>query len=193
MDLNKENENELVHRHLLKHWQSLQFKPNIIVFDLDYTLWPYFIDSHVSPPISMSNASEIIDKHGYSFKPFKHVTQILKTLRENCLGEEGHLAIASRSSTKDLAMEAIQMYGWTSYLSSFQIYPRSKDTHMKQIQKELKFADFNQVLFFDDDQKNVRPTKDLGVLPFLVNQVDGLNLHAICDGLSQFNRKMIKN
>ena len=178
--------------HLVKHWRSLKHVPIIIVFDLDYTLWPYFMDQHVRPPITKRETKsgiEIVDKHGNGKRAFNDVTIILKTLREKCLGENGHLAIASKSSTRELAMKGIDIYGWKAYLSSFQIYPTAKNNHMLEIKKELKFENFTDVLFFDDCPSNVRPTASLGVLPILVSEKTGLDMSAICRGLTEFDSK----
>ena len=192
MNSKTETSNESVHdSELIKLWHSLKRRPKIIVFDLDYTLWPYFIDCQVSPPIKAHTKDNNIvqDSDGRIYKPFKDVTKILRTLREKCLGEDGYLAIASRSSTEDLAMQAIEIYGWKPFLSSFQIYRTSKDNHMIEIKKELGFENFSDVLFFDDEERNYKPTADLGVLPFLVNQVDGLNFDAMCNGLVKYGIK----
>jgi len=177
----------LYDKELVKVWKNLSRRPKIVVFDLDYTLWPYYIDSHVTPPIK-AQGNNFSDSYGDLYKPFKDVTKILRTLKEKCLGEDGYLAIASRSTTKDLAMQAIEIYGWMPYLSSFQIFSRVKDVHMYAIKKELG-GEFTDMLFFDDEERNYKPTADIGVVPILVNQVDGLNLEAMYNGLLRYERK----
>ena len=29
--------------------------PKVLIFDLDYTLWPFWVDTHVSPPLKVKN------------------------------------------------------------------------------------------------------------------------------------------
>jgi magnesium-dependent phosphatase 1 len=42
--------------------------PQLIVFDLDYTLWPFWVDTHVSAPIkAKDNNSRCTDKYVYLF------------------------------------------------------------------------------------------------------------------------------
>ena len=37
--------------------------PKMIVFDLDYTLWPFWIDTHVSPPLkAKDNGAKSVDR-----------------------------------------------------------------------------------------------------------------------------------
>lgn len=180
---------DLIDIGLVKHWKDLKCRPKVIVFDLDFTLWPYYIGNHVSPPVRKNDHQEFIDDMGQRYRPYKDVTKILRTLKERCLGNDGHIAIASRSTAKSIAMEVIEIFGWTEFISSFQIYHVSKEKHMQKIKEELQFESFNEVLFFDDDERNVKPAVELGVLPFLVNQVNGLDMNAICDGLSYFNRR----
>jgi hypothetical protein len=95
----------------------------------------------------------------------------------------------SRSTTRQLALEIIDSLGWTSYFSSFQIYPRSKDNHMHKIKEELKLDNFGDILFFDDESGNIKPTTGLGVKFHLVDEQDGVDLKAMLQGLDYFNSK----
>lgn len=38
--------------------------PKMIVFDLDYTLWPFWIDTHVTPPLKVKDGgAKSVDKY----------------------------------------------------------------------------------------------------------------------------------
>jgi len=40
--------------------------PKMIVFDLDYTLWPFWVDTHVSPPLKAKDGgAKSVDKYVY--------------------------------------------------------------------------------------------------------------------------------
>jgi len=176
---------------LVKHWNSLEYKPSLIVFDLDHTLWPYNI-KYVCPPIikkqtTIADIVELEDKLGAIYSHFKDVTLILKTLKEKCLGENGHLAIASHSAKNLLAKEFMDAFGWTQYFSSIQVYAKTKDNHLKEIKQELNLESLDNALFFDDKKKNFLSTVSLGVTPLHIKRQLGLDLAAMCTGLTQFD------
>jgi magnesium-dependent phosphatase 1 len=52
--------------------------PQMFVFDLDYTLWPFWVDTHVSPPLkSMDGGLRVKDSLGEGFRFFDEVPNIL--------------------------------------------------------------------------------------------------------------------
>lgn len=165
------------------------------MFDLDYTLWPYFVDCHVTPPIIKKkehHREHVVDSEGFLIRGYDDVTKILKTLKEHCLEDHQHLAIASRSTTAKLAMESINLLGWEKYFSSFQIYPTNKIRHMNTIKDELKFEKFEDVLFFDDDYSNIKSTSSIGVFAYEVNQNTGVDVKTIMHALEQFANSTAK-
>jgi magnesium-dependent phosphatase 1 len=180
----------LIDKELIKKWKSLKKKPTVIVFDLDFTLWPYFVDQHATPPLSIkkiNGENTVVDSEGFVMTGYVDVTRILKTLKEKCLGPNQYLAVASRSTTPELAMQNIELLGWKDYLSSFQIYPRRKTEHMKKIQEDLKFSSFKEVLFFDDEKYNIMDTSYLGVCAIEINRAFGLKMGVLLEGLDRFN------
>lgn len=176
---------------LVNHWNSLTYKPKVIVFDLDGTLWPYYVDCDFSPPYTKRETSKghIVLQDGLGEKrPYEDVTWIIRALKEKCLPSDGHLAIAS-IATEEMAKPAIELFGWTKFLSSSQIYYKSKSNHMKAIKGELGFQSFGEVLFYDDEASNYEPTTSLGVTMHLLDNRFGLNLESLLKGLSLFDEK----
>ena len=145
-----------INQDLIKKWNSMKKKPKVIVFDLDYTLWQFFVGKDIKPPITREqekNQTIVKDSKGFIMKPFDEVNQILYTLKNHCLDASNneHLAIASRTSRKDLALETVTKFGWDKYFSSFQAYTKTKTIHMEAILEELKMTNYEDILFFDDE------------------------------------------
>lgn len=65
---------------------------DLVVFDLDYTLWPFYVDCS-DPPFKKST-KHIVDACGSKVKSYPHSTDILKNL--SSLGYK--IGIASRTA-----------------------------------------------------------------------------------------------
>lgn len=167
---------------IIKAWNDLKIKPTCIVFDLDYTLWPYLIDVDLIPPFKQKFVNKrpiLIDKTNKQILPFENVTLILKTLHEVCFKSspaKHFLAIASKATVYELALQLIDFFDWTKYFDSFQIHAGTKQIHMKAIFNELKLTDFRQILFFDDTRRNIKETEDVGVTGHYLNRNRGLTI-----------------
>ncbi|OUM56459.1 hypothetical protein PIROE2DRAFT_49432, partial [Piromyces sp. E2] len=68
-----------------------------------------------------------------------------------------------------------------------EIYPTSKIRHIKQIAKTFDI-NLNEILFFDDESRNIRDLKSLGVTSILVD--DGMTVKVLHEGLRQYNNNM---
>jgi magnesium-dependent phosphatase 1 len=80
--------------------------PRLIVFDLDYTLWPFWVDTHVCGPLRASpDHTSATDRVGESFAFYPDVPRILHALPHAGV----RLAVASRSSAPDLAREMLKL------------------------------------------------------------------------------------
>jgi hypothetical protein len=55
--------------------------PKLIIFDLDYTLWPFWVDTHVSPPLkALEGGLRVKDSIGESFAFYEDVGSILSAV-----------------------------------------------------------------------------------------------------------------
>ncbi|KAJ8927912.1 hypothetical protein NQ314_019542 [Rhamnusium bicolor] len=154
-------------------------KPKLIVFDLDYTLWPFWVDTHVTPPFKKGSTGEIFDSFGSKIKCYPEVPEVLKNLHD-----EGYiLGVASRTGEIQGAKQLMTLFGWDKYFSYKEIFPGSKTTHFKNMKKQSGI-DYSEMMFFDDEQRNIRDISELGVLSIFVN--NGVSKRVVEEGKKQY-------
>ncbi|KAI1151677.1 magnesium-dependent phosphatase [Nemania diffusa] len=190
--------------------------PRAVVFDLDYTLWPFWVDTHVHPPLRPRDASHAActDKVGESFAFYRDVPAILHGL--SLAGVR--LGVASRTSAPDLGRDMLKMLhvppASVVLLSSAERENGdgggkgggSKDKARKaidffdaglEIYPSSKIRHFEalhkrtgipyaEMLFFDDERRN-RDAETLGVTMWLVR--DGVSWAEVESGILEWRRR----
>ncbi|EPS33203.1 putative magnesium-dependent phosphatase [Penicillium oxalicum] len=175
--------------------------PKLIVFDLDYTLWPFWVDTHVSAPVkARDNNSRVVDRWGESFAFYPAVSSIIHA----CKNRSIPLALASRTHTPDLArdmLKALHIIPTFSddpaansaksvraleYFDYIQIFPANKTQHFAKIHHASGIA-YEDMLFFDDEARNRNVETELGATFFLVR--DGMTRDEIDKGVLAWRKR----
>ncbi|CAG8458777.1 13592_t:CDS:10 [Ambispora leptoticha] len=138
--------------------------PLLFIFDLDYTLWPLWVDT-LEPPFkaSPSELHTVRDKYNYEIKLFPDVPRILNFIRKNIPNSK--IAVASRTDKPEWARKILSLMSFPvqqeedaiaslNELFDFaEIYPGSKLTHMKALRNKSGIA-YDDMIFFDDEIRN---------------------------------------
>ncbi|KAL9090647.1 MAG: hypothetical protein Q9159_001894 [Coniocarpon cinnabarinum] len=112
--------------------------PSVLVFDLDYTLWPFWVDTHVTPPLKAgagSSAGQTVrDRYGELLAFYPHVPGILAAAKRRGI----KIAAASRTCDPPLArklLNLLQIEGKPakSYFDCLEIFPGDKVRHVDGI------------------------------------------------------------
>ncbi|OIV93130.1 hypothetical protein TanjilG_20792 [Lupinus angustifolius] len=143
-----------------------QVLPRLVVFDLDYTLWPFYCECR-----SKRDTPSL----------FPHSRGILHALKDKGIDA----AIASKSPTPDIAKTFLDKLSITSMFVSQEIFYTGthKTDHFQKIHVKTGVP-FNSMLFFDDDNNNIRGVSEMGVTSILVRK--GVTLGAFREGLTKF-------
>lgn len=150
---------------------------NLIVFDLDFTLWNAggtWID-HTYPPFTRKNGF-VYDSRGSRLFLYPETVSILEKLKE----DNNLLAIASRTHKPEWALNLMKLYNIGKYFDFLEIYPGSKIEHFYQLQHQTGIT-FENMIFFDDELRNVDEVGSLGVKTVLVNQ--GINMEIVTSNI----------
>ncbi|KIY49628.1 magnesium-dependent phosphatase-1 [Fistulina hepatica ATCC 64428] len=169
--------------------------PKLVAFDLDYTLWPLWIDTHTGPLHSdKDHPQRVLDKYDAPVEFYKHVSYILYHLRDAGV----IIAAASRTCAPRLARQALTLItikpdpGTSSKTSRaidlfdrLEIYPGSKMTHFRRLHEKTGIP-YSEMLFFDDEHRNIEVER-LGVTFCLVR--NGLDKRTYESGLAEWRRR----
>ncbi|XP_022188666.1 magnesium-dependent phosphatase 1 isoform X2 [Nilaparvata lugens] len=157
--------------------------PKLIVFDLDYTLWPFWVDTHVTPPFKKDpKTGNIIDRHGKKIKIYPEVPKMLQHLHDN----NYTLGVASRTGEIEGAKSLLHLLDWDKYFKYKEIYPGDKTTHFSRFKKNTGLP-YEDMLFFDDENRNIVDVSKLGATCILVQ--DGMSMDELDKGLKRFANK----
>ncbi|MED6134317.1 hypothetical protein PIB30_035974 [Stylosanthes scabra] len=147
---------------------SFENLPRLVVFDLDYTLWPFYCECYYE------------DDMPYLFPQARGILYALK--------EKGiDMAIASRSPTAKIAKTFLNKLGIHSMFVAQEIFSSwtHKTDHFQRIHRKTGIP-YSSMLFFDDEDRNIGAVSKMGVTSILVD--NGVNLAALRKGLSTFSQ-----
>ncbi|KAJ1304190.1 hypothetical protein OPQ81_008590 [Rhizoctonia solani] len=173
--------------------------PQLIAFDLDYTLWDFWVDTHVSPPFKRGGNSinQATDRYKTPISFYKDVPHILQHLVDS----KCHIAACSRTSAKDEARQLLTLLLLPSssgsnssaprraidFFDTLEIYPGSKLRHFKALNKKTGIP-YEEMLFFDDEHRN-KEVESLGVTMQLVR--DGMSWKVFQQGLELWRNRQV--
>lgn len=147
----------------------------LIVFDLDLTLWhcsPLLWCDQLTPPLRRDDRGRVFSSCRSEVRLFPEVPELLDEL-----SSAGHLlALASRTSAPALARELLGLFGIAHHFAHQQIYPGDKAAHFRALHEETGIA-FGDMIFFDDELRNIDSVARLGVAAHLVGS--GMNRAAL--------------
>ncbi|KAL3515481.1 hypothetical protein ACH5RR_022383 [Cinchona calisaya] len=147
-----------------------QILPRLVVFDLDYTIWPFYCECRSKREMPSL---------------YPHVKGILYALKDKGID----VAVASRSPTADIADTFLDKLGLKSMFVSKEIFSSwtHKTDHFQRINQRTGVP-YNKMLFFDDENRNIEAVSKMGVTSILVR--NGVNLGALREGLSKFSQNL---
>lgn len=150
----------------------------LLVFDLDFTLWDCggtWCD-HTNPPYFRHNDT-ILDDDRREIKLYPDVMNILEEMAIMNID----MAVASRTGAPDWAYELMEMFDIKKFFSYFEIYPGSKVFHFGSLRRSTGY-DYQQMIFFDDEIRNIEEVGRLGVETVYVE--NGISLQMIRQRIS---------
>ncbi len=164
--------------------------PALVIFDLDYTLWPLDVDSDVNGPFRRTAHGGVADRRGLACPLYPEVRGVLELIVKG----GARIAFASRTTDGDAARALATAHGLWDLLRGndrlAQLYPSggtAKTRHFREILKELPGLSHSDILFFDDMPDNIAQAKKDGATAVQLNSA-GLTIAAFERGLEEWRR-----
>ncbi|MDQ8205259.1 magnesium-dependent phosphatase-1 [Pelagicoccus sp. SDUM812003] len=134
-------------------------KYKLAVFDLDFTLWDAggtWCDC-LTPPFRKT-AQGVLDARSAKVRVYEDALWALERCRELDLD----VAVASRTNEPDWARELLDLLELRDRFRWEEIYPSSKVRHFAALKEKSGYI-YEEMLFFDDERRNIVEVGALGV------------------------------
>ncbi|RGB39279.1 magnesium-dependent phosphatase-1 [Rhizophagus diaphanus] len=197
---------------MLKELSNNNHLPSLFVFDIDYTLWPLWIDACPGPPFEAdpSKPYRVEDKYGNVIRLYPDVPKILRAVK-NC--PQTYIAVASRTQEPEWARKVLSIMpfpenedeesvklsvtnGSSSKVINYntladvidysEIYPSSKVNHFSSLHAITEIP-YDEMIFFDDEMRNKEVNHKLGV--HFVYVPDGMTYELFLSAIKEFVNK----
>jgi magnesium-dependent phosphatase 1 len=161
--------------------------PSLVVFDLDWTLWPLDVDTDVSPPFRAAPSGSVADARGAACALYPDTRAVLA----RAAAGGARVAFASRTTDPAAAEALLVAHGLWAALGGeralFQAYPSggggaAKTRHFAALFEATGAAPAD-TLFFDDMRDNIDVAARAGVTCVRVDGA-GVTLAALERGLA---------
>ncbi|XP_017302023.1 magnesium-dependent phosphatase 1-like isoform X2 [Diaphorina citri] len=147
---------------------SVKKFPKMVVFDLDYTLWPFHVHE-LKPPFKKVGVE---DAKGTLLNLYRDIPEIVKYLKDHNI----KLALASRTVHIRNAYSLLHLLGLSDFFDYKEIFPAEKKIkHFANLKKDSKIK-YKDMVFFDDEERNARSISKLGVIGIQV-------MHSMTNGV----------
>ncbi|XP_064640604.1 magnesium-dependent phosphatase 1-like isoform X2 [Lineus longissimus] len=141
-------------------------------------MWPFHVECEC-PPFRKESDGKVYDSYGSQMKYYPEVPSILEDLEAQGID----MGVASRTEEPRGANQLLQCFGWEKYFKYKEIYPGNKKTHFKRF-SEASGLPYKDMLFFDDEMRNIRDINGIGATAFYVH--GGMTHAELKAGLKQF-------
>jgi magnesium-dependent phosphatase 1 len=172
-------------------------KPSLLVFDCDWTIWPFDCDKDVIAPFVISAYTGVHDRFGRPANPYRDVPHLVAA----ALHASIPVAYLSRNPSAGSVKQLLQAIEITHEKSLWDAMPspdyfhcyssggvgKGKDKHFAAL-KEKTGIPFSEMLFFDDLPDNIAAAHALGITTIQIDPRRGLTLGYFETGLAGFHR-----
>lgn len=162
--------------------------PKCVVFDLDYTLWPCWCDTHISTPLKAVDKHTVSDRYGYELSFYKDVAWIFEDLQSR-----GVIIIAaSRTFAPSVARKLLSLLHMNGApaLGQFDHLEWGTFSKRNHITKALKHFDveLTDVILYDDEMRN-KDVETIGcVFAHVPDEEKGLTKQVYERGLERWRK-----
>lgn len=159
--------------------------PKIAVFDLDHTVWNFGIDGYqLIPPYYIDKQTgKLLDQCSQEITHFPDIP----TIFNYCKSQSIDIGLASRTKWPNGAKDVLNLLQLKPYVKYMEIYPGQKMKHFERI-KEESGVDFGDMIFFDDELRNIEDVSKMGVHSVLVDHDKGVTEEVFHAELDKFSK-----
>ena len=159
---------------ILKLVNNMEKKGNndfVVIFDLDYTLWPFWVDTHISPPFHVKTVKEsgekiLEDGCGFEIKLYPGVFQILQKAKKDGI----KMGTVSRTLEPEYGKQLLRLMDLEKYFVSCEFDTGTKPKSMKKIAKLAGIGGgIKRCILFDDETRNIRDIEKEGGVGVLLD------------------------